>query len=170
MLVFIVVEECTMGSMDEASLRVRSVAEYQFGRGVGEALFPDNVEILFSRATGRIRYVNLNGERLATLRPTDGLLSLSIAAARLMVEQLGLVRYLVTVRSDVAPFVADGGDVFAAHVVKVDDGIHAKDEVIVTDEAGIVVAVGRAFLSSSEIKAFKLGVAVKVRHGCGNES
>ena len=27
-------------------------------------------------ATGRIRYINLNGERIATLRPTDGMLSL----------------------------------------------------------------------------------------------
>jgi uncharacterized protein with predicted RNA binding PUA domain len=166
MLVFIVVEEKTMGSMDDALRRVRSVADYQFGKGVGEALFPDCVEILFSKATGRIRYVNLNGERLATLRPTDGLLALSVAAARLMVEQLGLARCLVTVRDDVSEFVADGGDVFAAHVVKVDDGVHAKDELIVLDEAGAVLAVGRALLSGVEMCAFKIGVAVKVRHGC----
>jgi uncharacterized protein with predicted RNA binding PUA domain len=156
-----------MGSMDDALQRVRSVADYQFGKGIGEALFPDSVEILFSRATGRIRYVNLNGERLATLRPTDGLLSLSIAAARLMVERLGLARYLVTVRSDVAQYVVDGGDVFAGHVVKVDDGVHAKDEVVVVEKGGKVVAVGRALLSGVEMRAFKTGVAVKVRHGCG---
>jgi uncharacterized protein with predicted RNA binding PUA domain len=158
-----------VGSMDDALRRVRSVADYQFGKGVGEALFPDGVEVLFSRATGRIRYVNLNGERLATLRPTDGLLSLSVAASRLMVERLGLARYLVTVRSDVAQYVVDGGDVFAAHVVKVDEGVHAKDEVIVLDEGGRVVAVGRALLSSSEMLVFKTGVAVKVRHGCGEQ-
>jgi uncharacterized protein with predicted RNA binding PUA domain len=166
MLVFIVVEGKSMGLMDDALRRVRSVADYQFGKGVGEALFPDGVEILFSKATGRIRYVNLNGERLATLRPTDGLLSLSVAAARLMVERLGFARCLVTVRSDVSEFVVDGGDVFAAHVVKVDDGVHAKDEVIVVDEGGRVAAVGRALLSGVEMYAFKTGVAVKVRHGC----
>jgi conserved protein with predicted RNA binding PUA domain len=92
---------------------------------------------------------------------------LSIAAARLMVEQYHLARYLVTVRTDVAQYVADGGDVFAAHVVKVDDGVRAKDEVIVVDEGVRVVAVGRAFLSGAEMCAFKIGVAVKVRHGCG---
>jgi len=75
---------------------------------------------------------------------------------------------LVTVRTDVSEFVAEGGDVFAAHVVKVDDVIHAKDEVIVVDEGGRVVAVGRAVLSGSEMKAFKTGVAVKVRHGSRN--
>ena len=78
--------------MDNALQRVRSVADYQFGRGVGEALFPDSVEILFSKATGRIRYLNLNGERLATLRPTDGLLSLSVTAAKMMVERLVFYR------------------------------------------------------------------------------
>ena len=166
MLVFIVVEGKSMGLMDDALRRVRSVADYQFGKGVGEGLFPDGVEILFSKATGRIRYVNLNGERLATLRPTDGLLSLSVAAARFVVERLGFARCLVTVRSDVSEFVVDGGDVFAAHVVKVDDGVRSRGEVIVVDESGRVVAVGRALLSGVEMYAFKTGVAVKVRHGC----
>ncbi len=159
-----------MGSIDDPMRRIRSVADYQFGRGVGSALFPDSVEIQYSRATGRIRYVNLNGDRLATLRPTDGLLSLSILAARLMVEQLGFAGSLVTVRSDVAAFVSNGGDVFAVHVVKVADGVRAKDEVVVVDESGRVLAIGRALLSSFEIKAFQTGVAVKVRHGGGCEA
>lgn len=145
--------------------RIRSVADYQFGRGVGVKLFPENVKILYSKATGRIRYVNLNGERLATLRPTDGLLSLSITAAQRIVENAVPAQCFVTVQNGVSQFIADGGDVFAAHVVKADTAIHAKDEVIVVDEADKVLAVGRAMLSSAEMKAFKTGVAVKVRHG-----
>jgi uncharacterized protein with predicted RNA binding PUA domain len=74
---------------------------------------------------------------------------------------------LVTVRSDVSDFITEGGDVFAIHVIKVDDAVHAKDEVIVIDEADKVIAVGRAVLSSQEMRAFKTGVAVKVRHGSG---
>ena len=150
--------------------RIRSTADYQFGKGVGIKLFPENVEILYSQTTGRIRYVNLNGERLATLRPTDGLLSLSITAAKCIVENADFAQCFVTVRNDVSKFVADGSDVFAAHIVKADDVIHAKDEVIVVDEAGKILAVGRAMLSSSEMKAFKTGIAVKVRHGCAKES
>jgi predicted RNA-binding protein (TIGR00451 family) len=72
---------------------------------------------------------------------------------------------LVTVRQDVAKFTAKGGDVFAVHVVKVDSEVRSKEEVIVLDEAGVVVSVGRALLSASEMLAFKTGVAVKVRHG-----
>jgi len=162
----IVKRRCMVGCfMDDALLRIRSVANYQFGKGVGVRLFPENVEILYSKRTGRIRYVTLCGERLATLRPTDGLFSLSLKAAGFLAENVGLARCFVTVRSDVSRFVADGGDVFAVHVVKVDDSVHAKDEVIVVDEGGCVLAVGRAVLSSSEMLAFKTGVAVKVRHG-----
>jgi len=114
--------------------------------------------------------VHLNGERLATLRPTDGLLSLSITAARLLAKNRGSTKCFVTVKNEVSEFVADGGDVFAVHVVVADDEVHAKDEVIILDENHHVLAVGRALLSSLEMKAFKTGVAVKVRHGCTKES
>ena len=156
--------------MSDSLRRIRSVADYQFGKGVGNKLFPENVEIQYSKATGRIRYVNLAGERLATLRPTDGLLSLSITAAKVLAEKAGSAQCFVTVRNDVAKFIAEGGDVFAAHVVKADGEIHAKDEVIVVDENGVVQAVGRASLSASEMLAFKTGVAVKVRHGSNSKS
>jgi predicted RNA-binding protein (TIGR00451 family) len=145
--------------------KVRTVADYQFGLGVGEKLFPDNVKIEYSRRTGRIRYINLDGERLATMRPTDGLFSLSIKAAQFTAENLPLAKCYVTIQTAVSKFIAEGGDVFAVHVVDVDGEIRAKDEVIVLDEQKNVLAVGRAILSSVEMKAFKTGVAVKVRHG-----
>jgi uncharacterized protein with predicted RNA binding PUA domain len=156
--------------VESALRRIRSIADYQFGRGVGAKLFPENVRILYSKTTGRIRYVSLTGERLATLRPTDGLLSLSITAARRIAENADFAQCFVTVRDDISKFVANGSDVFAAHIVKADDAIHAKDEVIVIDEKGKVLAVGRALLSGPEMKAFKTGVAVKVRHGRAKES
>ena len=146
--------------------KVRTIADYQFGKGVGTKLFPENIEVQLSPRTGRIRFINIEGERLATLRPTDGLLSLSIKAAKFMAENLPFAKCFVTVQNDVSKFIADGGDVFAVHVVKVDDEVRAKDEVIVKDETGNVLAVGRALLSSAEMTAFKTGVAVKVRHGC----
>jgi uncharacterized protein with predicted RNA binding PUA domain len=151
--------------MDEALRRIRSVADFQFGKGVGEQLFPENVEISYSKATGRIRYIFLDGERLATYRPTDGYLSLSISAARVIVKQARFAQCFVTARNDVTEFIAKGGDVFAAHVVRVDKAIRSKDEVVVLNEDDHVLAVGRALLSSSEMMAFKVGVAVKVRHG-----
>jgi uncharacterized protein with predicted RNA binding PUA domain len=156
--------------LDDALSRIRSVADYQFGKGVGVKLFPENVEITFSKRTGRIRYVYLRGERLATLRPTNGFLSLSITGAKRIVENVNSVEYLVRVRGDVAQFIAKGGDVFAKHVIEAQRAIRPRDEVIVVDENREVLAVGRAVLSGEEMKAFKHGVAVKVRRGRMEES
>lgn len=149
--------------------RIRSVADYQFGRGVGKKLFSANVEVAFSKRTGRIRYVYLGSCRLATMRPTDGLFSLSIAGAHRIVERAGSAKCFAVVRDDVSKFVAEGSDVFAAHVIQADDKIRAKDEVIVVGKDRKVLAVGRATLCGKEIMSFKRGVAVKVRHGCVEE-
>lgn len=155
--------------MEKAKEKVRAIADYQFGKGVGAKLFPDNIEIQLSPRTGRIRYINLDGERLATLRPTDGLLSLSIKAAQTVAKDIPEAKCFITVKNDVAPYIARGGDVFAVHVVKVDDEVGAKDEVIAIDEDRNVLAVGRTLLSSGEIRAFKTGAAVKTRHGAKEE-
>ena len=146
------------------------MADYQFGKGVGAKLFPENVEIAYSKRTGRIRYIYLNGKRLSTLRPTDGLFSLSIKGAKRIAENAGSAKCFVIVQNNVSKFIAEGGDVFAAHIVKADDEIRSKDEVIVVDEGGRVLAVGRSVLSSEETKSFKVGVAVKVRRGCKEDS
>ena len=151
--------------MENNLAKVRSIADYQFGKGVGAQLFPNNIEIQYSPRTGRIRYINLNGERLATLRPTDGVLSLSLKAAVFMAQNTPFAKCFVTAQNEVSKFIASGGDVFAVHVVSVDAEVGAKDEVIALDQDRQVLAVGRTLLSSEEMKAFKTGVAVKVRHG-----
>jgi uncharacterized protein with predicted RNA binding PUA domain len=156
--------------LNEALKRIRAVADYQFGKGVGVKLFPDGVRILFSKRTGRVRYVYLEDEHLATLRPTDGFFSLGIYGAKRVVERAPQALCFVTVRRDVSPFIVEGGDVFAAHVLKADAHIRAKDEVIIIDHGGNVLAVGRSVLSGEEMMAFKRGVAVKVRRGAGGES
>jgi len=156
--------------LEEALQRIRSVADYQFGRNVAMQLFPENVKIVFSKKTGRIRYIYLNDELLATMRPTTGLFCLTIAGARRMLKNRKHAKCFVIVKNEVSGFIRDGGDVFAVHVIEVNDEVRAMDEVVVLDEDGILLAVGRAMLSSGEMKAFKRGVAVKVRHGSNNES
>ena len=155
--------------MEDPLRRIRAVADYQFGRGVGAGLFPDGVRVVFSRRTGRIRYIYLDGKRLATMRPTDGMFSLSIKGARRIAEGMASARCFIKVEDDVSKFIAQGGDVFAAHVVEADDEVRAKDEVVVLDSNRKVLAVGRAMLSGEEMKAFKRGVAVKIRRGCMDE-
>jgi len=151
-------------------VKLRSVADYQFGKGIGKILFPESVTISYSRNTGRIRYVHLERKRLATLRPTDGLFSLSIEGAQRIVRTGRSARCFVTVQDNVSDFIADGSDVFAIHVIRAHSDIRAKDEVIVIDKKRKVLAIGRAVLSGEEMTDFKRGVAVKVRRGAKAES
>jgi 7-cyano-7-deazaguanine tRNA-ribosyltransferase len=145
--------------------KIRSVANYQFATGVGEALFPDDVEISFSKRTGKIRYIYLHGKLLATLRAKDGMLALTVEGAKRLVEGVQKPRFRVVVRDDVASFISAGKDVFAKHVVNADPEIRPKEEVVVTDSRDEVLAVGRSVLTGEEMLAFKRGVAVRVRRG-----
>lgn len=150
--------------------KIRSIADYQFGKSVGEKLFPGNVKIVYSKRTGRIRHVYLGKKRLATLRPTNGLFSLAIVGAKRIMECMDSSRLWVRVKEEAVPFITQGRSVFAKHVVDADDEIRPQEEVIVINGKNNVLAVGRALLTGAEMKAFRRGVAVRVRRGVTEES
>jgi len=149
--------------------KIRSVADYQLGKGAGKALFPDRVNIVFSRRTGRIRHIYLQSQLLATLRPTDGMFSLTVAGAERLFRGVKPPRLWVRVQKEAEPFIAKGKSVFAKHVVDADDEIRPQEEVAVLGEDYKVLAVGKAVLTGREMRAFKHGVAVKVRRGVSEE-
>jgi uncharacterized protein with predicted RNA binding PUA domain len=151
--------------MDQDLRRVRGVAEYQFGSGSGAALFLDSVSFEHSKRTGKVRFICLGDVFIASLRPTDGLLTLTIAGAERLVSRVNPLGCTVTVLDGVGEFVSQGRNVFAKHVVNADDGIRPGDEVIVFDSKKGVLAVGRALLTGEEMLAFGVGVAVKTRRG-----
>jgi len=150
--------------------KIRCIADYQFGKGVGEKLFPENVEIVYSRKTGRIRHVYAYEKMLATLKPRDGLFSLTVTGAKRLWEHVRPRRLWVKVQDEAAPFIAKGRSVFAKHVIDADEEIRPQEEVIVINERSQVVAIGKAMLSGREMRAFKRGVAVRVRRGVEKES
>jgi predicted RNA-binding protein (TIGR00451 family) len=145
-------------------LKIRSIANYQFEAPVGDKLFPTDVELRFSKRTGRIRHIYYNNRLLATLKPTDGLFSLTIHGAKRLWSLASRIQKII-VRRDIEAFVKKGKNVFAKHVIHADDRIRAGDEVLVTNQDDVLLAVGKATLSGSEISAFKRGVAVKIRQG-----
>jgi predicted RNA-binding protein (TIGR00451 family) len=151
--------------MDEDLERLRAVADYQFGRGAGETLFPAGTSIEYSKNTGKPRHLEAGGDLVASYRPNDALFTVTIAGARRLVGQMGGFGYTVTVLDDVVEAVEMGGNVFAKHVVDAGDVIRPGDEVVVVDSHGDVVAVGKALLTREEMLRFKTGAAVKVRRG-----
>jgi uncharacterized protein with predicted RNA binding PUA domain len=145
--------------------KLRSVGNYQFGKGAGNALFPSSILLTHSRKTGRVRLVYLDGKLLATLRPRDGQLALTLEGARLLLSKCKSLPAYVTVRNDVREFIKKGRNAFAKHVIHVDKKLRPEDEALVLDEDRNLLAVGRAALSGEEIMAFKFGVGVRIRRG-----
>lgn len=147
------------------SLRiVRAIADYQFGRGAGIALFPDTCRFILSK-NGKIRQILDKDTRIATLKADSGLLTLSIEGARRLHKTFPFPKLRVVVLNEVSEFIAEGKSVFAKHVVRVDDKIRANDEVIVVNERDELLATGKALLSAFEMLELKKGVAVKTRQG-----
>lgn len=144
---------------------IRLIANYQFGKGAGEILFPEEVKVELSPKTGKVRHVYLNGKLLATLRPRDGLFALTIEGAYRLRKALLPGKLRVIVKERFIDQVAKGSDVFHSYVAKADPNIIPGEEVIVEDERGELLAIGRAVVSGSEMGKYKVGIAVKVRQG-----
>ena len=157
-----------MNSNTERLTRVRMIADYQFGKGIGKELFPDGSTFQLSR-TKRIRQVLHSGKRIATARAKDGFFTLSIEDASVVHKLLPGKRLRVVVSEEAAPFVEKGKTAFIKHVVEIDPELRAGEEVLVIDEADRLLATGQLLLSPAEIMAFDSGAAVDVRAGVASK-
>jgi uncharacterized protein with predicted RNA binding PUA domain len=153
-----------MSNADKNLIRVRTMADIQFGKGCGEILFPDGVTFLLSR-TKRVRQVQFNGKHMATVRAKDGMLTLSIDGAVALHQGLKKPASRVVICDDAVPFVSKGKTAFAKHVVAVDPELRAGDEVILVDENDEILATGQLLLSPAEAIRMDRGPAVDVRRG-----
>ncbi|MCW1298488.1 MAG: tRNA guanosine(15) transglycosylase TgtA [Candidatus Parvarchaeota archaeon] len=146
---------------------IREIADFQFGNGTGKILFPDNVKIIKSEKTGRIRKIFLNGKLIATLRARDGFFALRIEGAKLLKNALKFPNYRVIICNDkkVQQLISEGKNLFAKFVKNCDMKIIPREEVLVVDEDDNLIAVGEAVLNAEEMLEFKRGLAVKVREG-----
>jgi len=141
-------------------LKLKHSLDALFGNGVSKYL-PKDIEITFSRKTGRIRTVSQKGKILCTLR-IDGGLAISTHFAQILVKSKSFKENCIEVNSDAAPFVMEGRSVFCKHVTKCGKKVKISADTPILFK-NKVIAVGRAILSSEMISDFNQGVAVKVR-------
>ena len=148
-------------------LKLQHSLDALFGNGVSKQL-PKDIEMIFSRKTGRIRTVSHQGKLLCTLR-IDGGLAISPYFAQILLKSKAFRDNCVEVNEDAAPYVETGRSVFCKHVVwcgkKV--RISADTPVLFKNQ---VIAVGKAILSSEMISDFDRGVAIKVRDSLKSRS
>ncbi len=131
-----------------------------FGNGVSKYL-PKDIEITFSRKTGRIRTVSHKGKLLCTLR-IDGGLAISTYFAQILLKSKSFKENCIHINQDAAPFVMEGRSVFCKHVTKCGKNVQISGDTPVLFK-NKVIAVGRAVLSCEMISDFNRGVAVKIR-------
>ncbi len=132
---------------------IRAIADYQFGKKAGEALFPD---LRTEARYPKLRATDSDGTQLAAMVPTVGLLALSPAGARRWVDS-----DVPTRRVKIDDFVPHGS-VLAPGIVAASDSIRVGEEVVV--EGPSAFGVGRAEMPGPAMEESTRGIAVDVRH------
>ena len=146
-------------------VKLRHTIDALFGNGISRNL-PKDIEITFSKKTGRIREVYHNKKLLCTLR-IDGGLAISPYFAQILLKNKKFRQNCIEIDDDSKPFVQDGKSVFCKHVVWAGKNILIGADVPVLYEDQ-VIAVGRAVVNSQMMMDLKRGVAVKVRDSLKN--
>ena len=141
-------------------LKLQHSLDALFGNGVSKYL-PKDVEISFSRKTGRIRTVSHKGKFLCTLR-IDGGLAISPYFAQILLKSKTFRENCIEINKDAAPFVKEGRSVFCKHVIWCGKKVRIAGDTPVLFK-NKVIAVGKAVLSCEMILDFDRGVAIKVR-------
>jgi len=156
--------ELKYGKRERQHNTVKAIADYQFGPGAGDELFAD-VDL---RTTSRYPKLqvrdgdtdaddgNDGGRQLATMVPQYGVLSLTLAGARVWDES-----DVPTKRVEIDEFVPHGS-VLAPGIVDADEEIRVGDEVVV--EGPRAFGVGRAQMFGAEMAESTRGEAVQMRH------
>jgi 7-cyano-7-deazaguanine tRNA-ribosyltransferase len=143
--------------------KVDYVFNYQFGKPLYSILDRNQISLLRSKNTGKIRTVLYGGEPILSLRATDGLFSLNMGGARLLHKNFQYPDHRVVVDPETSDFIREGKNIFAKFVDDADPSIRPHDEVIVVDRDDNFISYGRALLNRDEMIQFERGIAVKNR-------
>lgn len=141
-------------------LKLKHTLDALFGEGVSKYL-PKNIEMTFSKKTGRIRTVTHQGQLLCTLR-IDGGLAITPYFAQILLKSKKFKENCLEINQDAAPFVEEGKSVFCKHVIWCGKNIRISSDTPILYK-NKVIAVGKAVLSSEMISDFNIGMAIRVR-------
>jgi conserved protein with predicted RNA binding PUA domain len=144
--------------------RLSITVDYLFGKGVSRVLPRQGIRFVYTRRSGRLRFVYESDRLFATVKPS-GAMALTLHGARLLMESRGFRQNCVQVADETAPFVMGGRSVFCKFVRWAGKNIHPKSEVVVVDSKWKVLGVGTSVLAGKHMALFKSGAAVKVRAG-----
>ena len=134
--------------------RFRAIANYQFGYGAGEILFPENTEFRFK---GFNEVAEYNNKQLASLARESGLLTLSLEGALRLIEKFTVNRV-----------VFDGDDLvgsalYCSGISEASSTIIPGDDIFVFNKENRFLGIGKTNLTGFELKELKYGLGVALR-------
>ncbi len=133
---------------------LRSIADFQFGKGTGIILLPDDVKINGYKELGiRVKYKNTH---LLTFRPENGLLTLSLEAGKRL---LGHTNNIVIFDGEKI----SGSTIFTKGIINANPDLYPNDEVLVINSEGELLATGTTYLSGSYLINMNRGKGIKIR-------
>jgi conserved protein with predicted RNA binding PUA domain len=118
----------------------------------------------YSRRTGRIKSLSIRNKLVATLR-RDGGIALTIFGAQELLKNRQFRENCVIPTLEALSFVSEGRSLFCKHVRWCGSNVKVGSDVAIIDNNDNVLAVGKAILGATSMKAYQKGVAVKVREG-----
>ncbi|MFX0014217.1 MAG: DUF5591 domain-containing protein [Promethearchaeota archaeon] len=133
---------------------LRAIADFQFGKGIGKSLVPKNAKISGRKELG-IK-VQIDGKHHLMFRPDTGYLTISLTAGHLL---LGRTKNEVTFDGEKIK----GSTIFANAIIKADPEIRPKDEVLVTNGKGELIAVGVSHLPGNLLVKMQRGKGISIR-------
>jgi uncharacterized protein with predicted RNA binding PUA domain len=146
--------------------RLSIILDYVFGNGVSRALPKEGLKLVYSRKSGRVKFVFYRDKLFATMKPS-GDVALTVYGATMLLKSKAFLKNCVVVQDDAAKFVSQGKSAFCKFVKSAGVNVLPRSEVAVLDSRGRVVGVGRAVMAGKFMREFISGAAVKVREGSG---
>ena len=144
--------------------KLRALLIHQWKKNAGEIAGLENLDVVLSKSTGKIKHVKLDKDILFTIVPTTGLITPTFRGGQELLRVGIDDTYKVIIDSEVSQFVSSGKSALAKFVKHADNELKAGEEVLVLDEGQNLLGTGRSVLSGSEMMAFNRGVAVMIRH------
>ncbi len=157
--------------------KISSHVNFLFGKEISSVL-PKDIEIEYSRKTGRIKNFGLKGKLIGTFR-TDGGIALTIYGAKLFLQHENFIPNCIIPFDDAVPFVSEGRSLFVKHVLKCGINVKTGSDVAIIDSKQSVLAIGRSLLPFSYYqnknyensdRSLLRGVGVKIREGIKSRS
>lgn len=145
--------------------QILATIAYQFGSSVRTRLEKEELEVIRSGATKKIRFVHIGGEEVFAMNPSVAMFSPSLIGAMLIHEASKPPLNRVVAHEDAIPFVRKGKTLFCQHVIGLQRDLPPKAEVIVVDKDDQLHASGVLMISSTAALQLQNGPAVRVRRG-----